>query len=182
MAPPVYCSHCGLLFQSRALRIGNARHLTLSGGETCIRCGARAEYSAGVFNVINDAVEVIAGPDTTVEHLRLLGLLAADLAAGKITPEKAIIEAERIRPGSGALVTKWLKENAVGIAGLVLAGAALIDGHAGNQERAQQFDTLLVATEKLQQERGPEHRGATPEGSGKNRKAKRADNSKRRRV
>lgn len=69
---PALCDDCGAVFGS-GIAVQNVRHLTLSGNRSkCPRCGSKARIPDGVFNAVGGTLELVAGPERTVEDLRRL--------------------------------------------------------------------------------------------------------------
>ncbi len=69
---PVICEHCGKLFYSKMLRIGKfITDLTLFGNsERCPNCKKMTGLLEGRFNIHDGIIELIDGPQVTVEALR----------------------------------------------------------------------------------------------------------------
>ena len=69
---PVVCEHCGHHFDSTSLKIGNSiTDLTLYGNsEQCPNCKNMTGLLEGRFNVHNGIIELIDGPQVTVDALK----------------------------------------------------------------------------------------------------------------
>jgi SEC-C motif len=69
---PAFCSSCGLAFSS-GIVIENSTGVSLSGVTSqCPRCGGIGQVPDGIYNVLGQVVQLLAGPGSSVEHLRRL--------------------------------------------------------------------------------------------------------------
>ena len=76
VAIPARCTSCGHTFQPQSgIFIESSTHVTMSNNTTiCPRCGGRAKFIEGRFNVTDGAIELLSGPQWSfdlVEGLRL---------------------------------------------------------------------------------------------------------------
>ena len=84
---PVFCEKCGLIFGS-GLYFENTTNVTLSGNRAeCPRCHNMAAIPDGLFNFLNDTIEIIKAPKITVTKLEYYRNLV-----GKLKEEKADFE------------------------------------------------------------------------------------------
>lgn len=110
MELPAFCDNCGTAFGSGFSVSGSAMAVTLEGNKAgpCPACGGIGSIPDGIFDFIEGAVRVLAGPQRTVDELRTLALILEDARAGAITQEEAISRVEENVPGLrriiGALV------------------------------------------------------------------------------
>ena len=66
---PVFCDNCGLIFGS-GFHFENTINVTLSGNRVqCPRCHNMTFIPDGLFNFVNDSIEIINAPKTTVDKL-----------------------------------------------------------------------------------------------------------------
>jgi hypothetical protein len=99
--PPAYCPRCQSVFPVRGISFApGAGPADLAGNITnCPVCGyGAAEISDGVYKATEDAIELLSGPDSTRERLRILKELAEGLVSGKITKDEALEKADTISP------------------------------------------------------------------------------------
>jgi len=182
MRLPVHCPTCGGVFLSRGYNI-SGRNISLWGNiESCIFCGADARLSEGVFNIAEDAVEILTAPETTLEAFKKMRALVADVSAGRITPEEARVQAEAIRPGFGSVVVNWIALNLIGLAALIFQAYQFADAKADNASRDAQIERLIRATEQLQTNEQAQQESTDQASQTKNRKARRAEAAKQRKA
>ena len=66
---PAFCGSCGLVFPS-GIVIENSTGISLSGvGARCPRCGGIGSVPDGIYNVLGQTVQLLAGPGRTSEQL-----------------------------------------------------------------------------------------------------------------
>jgi len=70
---PAICNNCGLLFPS-SFEVGNAFNITFSGcgSGPCPKCGAKGHIPDGVYNFIDNTIQLLSGPSRTVTELEQL--------------------------------------------------------------------------------------------------------------
>jgi hypothetical protein len=69
---PAFCTQCGLAFGS-GIVLENSIGVHLEGNTSvCPRCGGVGRVPDGVYNVLGKVVELLTGPETSVEQIRSL--------------------------------------------------------------------------------------------------------------
>lgn len=144
---PVYCPNCKSIFPSRFFKLeGEIKHFAVQDvHENCPVCGFRhAKVSEGDFNITNDAIEVISGPDITVAMVKAFAEIARRTAAGEIKPEEAVAEANAISPKLGFLLGNGLA-NGLSTVALLSSLAATYLAYSGNKSSDVAAEKLLGA-------------------------------------
>ena len=114
VAIPVYCPNCGAIFKSRLVAASSVRNLTFGGNrETCIQCGEMANIVDGVFDVSENALKLLQGPQITVDVLRAFSELLERAHQNMITPDELQTEAEKLGPELGKAVAEIRKRPAL---------------------------------------------------------------------
>jgi hypothetical protein len=119
----------------------------------CPVCGfEEAKVANGVFNITNDAIEVISAPDITVEMLKAFAGVAQRVSEGAISAKEAITEAEAIAPKLGALLRRGL-EDINGLANILVVLIAIYISHFDSASSdvsagARQQELLSAVTEQ----------------------------------
>lgn len=118
---PVYCPHCGAVFQSRGFSIapGAFRSVFVGNLETCIQCGKLARIIDGVFDVSREGIlSLVEGPDISRELLQRFSRSVERAAKNEITLDALQAEADKLDPALGKLVATT--RGRFGLAGLVI--------------------------------------------------------------
>lgn len=70
---PAICDNCGTLFNS-GFYFENVRQVTLSGNKSapCPNCGGVGSIPDGLYNFLDDSVELISGPKSSKDNLTKL--------------------------------------------------------------------------------------------------------------
>jgi PHP family Zn ribbon phosphoesterase len=85
---PSFCDNCGTIFPS-GIVVSNCMNLTLSNNKSrCPNCGGWGHAIDGVFNIINDSIEILSGPQITVERLDKLEKIFKSSERKKSSPEE----------------------------------------------------------------------------------------------
>lgn len=96
---PAFCDNqeCSAIFPSDFV-VDNAMHITLAGNKSgpCPRCGSMGSIFDGVFNFVDNAIEIISAPQYTIDELNKLS--------------KIITEAIKNRESAQNIVDKINKE------------------------------------------------------------------------
>jgi len=94
---PVICEHCGNLFHSKLLSPGKkVTNLSLYGNlETCPKCKKQTGLLEGRFNIHNGVIELIDGPQVTVDALKKIQEIidSFDENTSQVDAEKEIEQA-----------------------------------------------------------------------------------------
>lgn len=86
---PAFCDHCGLIFNSGFSFGGNVQNITMSGNKTqCPNCGEMAIIPDGLYNVVNNTIELLKGPEISAQRLKLLKLIITDLRNKELTNQE----------------------------------------------------------------------------------------------
>lgn len=88
---PAICDNCGTIFGSGIQAI-NSRNITIKGGKTgpCPKCGAMGVIPDGVYDVIDDVINVVAL--SNISNLQLLKIRDDLQNAKTIEQQKEIIK------------------------------------------------------------------------------------------
>jgi hypothetical protein len=132
-APLAFCPVHGLFVASGAARAGtNARLIIQNVATNCPICNCASEVLPGLYAPDGDSIRLLLDPSASTEALDALRKIIESVQAGKITPEQAGAEAEKVKPGWGKLfnVAGWSTNSvtlAVAMLGLigVIANAKL---------------------------------------------------------
>lgn len=109
MQIPVFCQHCGAIFDSRAFRFVNATNVTLRGNrETCPNCGRMAEIPDGVFDFVGDTITVLSAPQRTQDQLRRLQDILRAARADRVSPADLADTIRRDAPDLEPIVSRLL--------------------------------------------------------------------------
>lgn len=101
---PVFCDKCGLIFGS-GFHFENTTNVSLSGNRAqCLRCHNMAPIPDGLFNFVNDSIEIINAPQTTVEKLEYYKTLIKELKDKKADYNKVKSEIEEKAPELNSLI------------------------------------------------------------------------------
>ena len=78
------------------------------GGGPCLSCGGELRFLDGLFANRGGLIEVLQGPELTIETLRTLGLLFADAAKDGTGSDEVIARVQDLAPS----LIGWLQKNA----------------------------------------------------------------------
>lgn len=127
MSIPVLCRKCGYRGISRTLSISNSRYVTISNClEQCPRCGGAAELQSGTYDFVGDVMTAFRAPGMSRQKVVAIADIVSKAAAGKISPDVAVQEAEGVESGLAALLRAAFAhgipiDRIVAIIGLILA-------------------------------------------------------------
>ncbi len=105
---PAHCTCCGLQFFSDSFIGGTgARNITLRGNKTtCPRCGGRANFVDGIFDLQDDRLHLVDGPPLTHAMMARLQQVI-DKAKGQIgESERLLAEVAEVSPELAAEIRK----------------------------------------------------------------------------
>lgn len=85
---PALCSHCGLLFAKTNFIAGTATVTFVGGHVRCPNCRAWADILDGTYQLMGDAVRVLAATKPTAEILRKLADSLNEARKRKASPEE----------------------------------------------------------------------------------------------
>ncbi len=108
---PAFCQNCGTVFPS-GFHFENVEQLTLAGNESgpCPVCGEIGEIPDGVFTVTENTIELISGPERTVEQLQRLAEVLRRAQGDGSDKEEIQRAVSKINPEFSKLVD-WLPES-----------------------------------------------------------------------
>jgi hypothetical protein len=71
---PAFCDNCGTIFPSGFSFGGNAINISFKDCKSgpCPRCGQYGHVPDGVYNFIENTIELISGPDATIKDIKKL--------------------------------------------------------------------------------------------------------------
>jgi hypothetical protein len=79
---PAVCDNCGIVFPSGIYASDGATAIALEGNSSqCPVCGHWARVPDGIFNFLNNTIEVVQAPDQTIDDLSRFGAILRDLRA-----------------------------------------------------------------------------------------------------
>jgi hypothetical protein len=85
---PANCGNCGLMFPSGYV-FDSCKHISIkSCFVQCPRCRGMAKVVEGIFNIIDDNIEVLSGPQITEKTVEKLNVLLMQAQKGEISPEE----------------------------------------------------------------------------------------------
>ena len=141
--PPGKCRKCGAIFPATAFAASNSLGITFRGCATsCPNCGGLADVLDGTYNFIGDTVELLSGPESTIEALKKLAQVVKTSVEAGEPPEKTMEKAIEAFPPLRKL--KTLGVNAFKALTVVLAIKGMYDlgmevsGEKQRKDEAQQ--------------------------------------------
>lgn len=86
---PAVCDQCGSIFPS-AIEVDNAINISFSGcgSGPCPACGGMGHIPDGLYNFINNTIELVSGPHRTVSDLERLAKLLREARNQKFSYEE----------------------------------------------------------------------------------------------
>ena len=92
---PAFCDTCGTVFRS-GIVVNNAKNTTFVGNTSgpCPVCGGMGHIPDGVFNFVDNTIEILSAPDRTHEELSQLAKILKEAREKQQSPEEV---SERIR-------------------------------------------------------------------------------------
>ena len=107
-ALPSHCPDCDTVFPSANYDLHGRMYFVWNSKDVCLECGSeRAYVSEGLFNLINETVEVLKGPEITQRMVRRLRQLSKSVDSGRINPGTAVLMAATIHPELGRIAEKY---------------------------------------------------------------------------
>lgn len=102
---PAFCDNCGSVFPSGFSVSGEAT-LTTAGCKSgpCPICGSMGSVPDGVLRAAGDVIRLLAGPQKTIEQLRMLASIIAEARNTVSEPNKAVDRIKREAPELSAIV------------------------------------------------------------------------------
>lgn len=141
-----FCNSCGNAFPTRVNALGSIQIQNMGYGP-CPKCGGGGTIPDGLYDIVGEAIRLIAGPQRTVEQFQRLAAVLAEAKKERVTPQVLAERVEREDPqwkGFASLIKNYLlPKNAGefwGIIGVILAAIALLPSSD------QKFDEKQVAT------------------------------------
>jgi len=124
--PPAKCRSCGQIVPATSVGIRNSSNITISGSQRCPRCGGVCDILEGTYNAVDDVLQLISGPASTLEALKALAeSLSASRAEGR-SPEEAIKKASAISPTLDGIAKRFPWASTWAFLSLVVAAAQLV--------------------------------------------------------
>ena len=125
---PAFCDTCGTAFNS-GFFAENARGVTFAGNRSgpCPRCGGMGHVPDGVFNFVDNTIEILSAPERSISELMTLAKILKEARATGRSKEEVSQVVEKELPALSSLM-KLLPENKnelYGFLGVVLAAVAL---------------------------------------------------------
>jgi hypothetical protein len=86
---PAFCDNCGFIFNSGYSFGGNVQNIQMTGNKSqCTNCGNMADIPDGLYNVVNNTINLLKGPDISVQRLKTLKRFVTDLRDKELTKEQ----------------------------------------------------------------------------------------------
>lgn len=143
---PVFCDNCELIFGS-GFHFENTTHVTLSGNKAqCPGCHNMAPIPDGLFNFVNDSIEIINAPKTTVEKLEYYKSLIKKLKDNKANYNEIKSELEEKAPELNSLINLLPKNRSelYAFLALILATISFTLDHGNNKEEPNQINVSNI--------------------------------------
>lgn len=131
MRIPAFCDNknCNSIFSS-GIEVNNARNITLVGNKSgpCPNCGGMGHIPDGVYNFIENTIEILSAPGKTIEELKVFTSIIKEAHEKKLSHE---IVADKIRKEAPSF-SKFLeifpktKEEWYSFIGLALMVASMV--------------------------------------------------------
>ena len=102
---PAFCDTCGTAFPS-GLYFENSRNVTVTGGGTsgpCPKCGGMGRISNGVFNFVDDTIEILSAAPRTVDELLRLSKILQEAKSYRQRPDHVARRIKSELPSLAAL-------------------------------------------------------------------------------
>lgn len=159
MHTPARCTQCGLLFEQPNLigGTGGAQVTFSNVGTNCPRCGGLAQVLDGTYSLQDGLMELVSGPQSTVELFRTLEAVIQQSRAKGDSPEQTAAKVAEAAPWLGALRQKLPTfANATAFVSMVAGIAQLVV--ALKTPSLSIDDAKLIVREtvaQIEQKRGP---------------------------
>lgn len=135
---PAKCRRCGHQFISRMFNFPNGTDISFSGiVEMCPMpgCGGDADLQSGSYDFVDGVIAAFRAPGMTREKIEAFAGVVAQAADGKITPERAVGDAQNISALLGALLAAARDhgvtfDRLLAVIGIILSGWALYSSDA----------------------------------------------------
>lgn len=145
---PAFCSNCGLVFPSRVLSISNSRNITIGDSkEPCINCGSVARVPDGVYNFIGETIELLSGPERTVQELNRLAEILSLSKEKNSTYEEVMEEVKEEVPQMTSLLNMVLPktpEQFYSFVTVILSIITLLVGLNNDDEKVENKQPIEV--------------------------------------
>jgi hypothetical protein len=107
---PAFCDNCGAIFPSGFDLSG--QNITLFGNKSgpCPRCGSMGHIPDGVYNVINNTIEILSAPEWTIDELNRFAQILREAQRQAATQEEIDNRIKNEIPGLSGLA-KLLPKN-----------------------------------------------------------------------
>lgn len=157
MDVPAFCNTCGAVFRS-GIAVENSRGIVFAGNQAgpCPLCGGMGHIPDGVFNFVENTIEILSAPQRTVDELSRLARILHEAREKKQSPETIAQSIRKELPGLSGLVDLFPKSRAelYAFLALIVAVITLISESSGGSGKAtnitvnQTINQVLVQTEK----------------------------------
>lgn len=174
---PAQCPRCETIFPSRNYKISQSRFWSRDNAETCPLCRyEHARVADGIFDITDEALRFLAGPETSTDVMEHIGKIMKLLAQEDITPEQAISDVEKVSSPFAGFLRRALQ---IGVSAVIfLAAAVTIEAYVYHRHGIDVFDvvwTELSATTVILREQfvaiGPQQSGEGAPGAPADRQA-----------
>jgi len=146
---PAFCDNCGAVFSS-GINIENSANVTLVGNKAgpCPVCGSMGTIPDGVFTVAGNVIKLLAGPQKTIEQLKLLANVIYEARKTVDEPNKAIEKIQKEAPELSSIADFLPKTRnelysfltvILLTIGTIIAGAALYKNEGPSEDDIQKM-------------------------------------------
>jgi hypothetical protein len=128
-SPLAFCPAHGLFAASGAASASGDAKLIISDCATnCPTCGGSSEMLPGLYEPDGANIRLLLAPGASPEALQALQEIVEAVQAGKMTPEQAVKEAEKVRAGWGRLFdpSKWSNQSVMLSSAIITALGVII--------------------------------------------------------
>lgn len=146
---PAFCDTCATAFNS-GIFVENSMNLSFTGNKAgpCPSCGGMGHIPDGVFNFINNTIEVLSAPERTILELTRFAQILREAKAKTETREQVVSRIEQEVPALSSLGNLLPKNRSdlYAFITIVLAAISLF-----NQTLPTQNSTTIIVTQVIQQ-------------------------------
>ncbi|MBA1373189.1 hypothetical protein [Sphingomonas ursincola] len=139
------------------ITLTNSLNTTISGSETCPRCGGRAEYQAGTYDFFGDTMAAFRAPGVTRASVKAFADVVSSAARGELTHDQALEQAETINSTLATLfrtaaINGVSIDRLLNIISIALAAWALYSSEVDGDETLGELRTQTELHEMILQE------------------------------
>ncbi|CAN5384245.1 hypothetical protein BH10BAC1_BH10BAC1_12850 [soil metagenome] len=131
MRIPAFCDNpnCNSIFSS-GIEVANSRNVTLVGNKSgpCPNCGGMGHIPDGVFNFIENTIEILSAPGKTIEELKVFTSIIKEAYEKKLSHEAVADKIKKEAPSFSRIIDIFpkTKDEWYSFIGLALMVASLV--------------------------------------------------------